>query len=308
VYHNGSSGELPPSPRKPRSTWRCWSAAALFDLHRKRSEAAMPAPTLPPADDRAATPSAARRAVPPAGPPGRPAAVRHAMQRRAPGSVLLAVLLALAVQIGWRGQPPAGARGRRTCRRRRRWRRCGWPRWAIRWPCPRPPCCTCRASTNKPASALPGAISTTPRSAPGCSACSTSTRAASTRCWPPAKCTAPSATRRARARCWTSSTPTTEDPDHRWPWLAHAALAAKHRLHDLPRARRYAEAIRLHATGAGVPAWARELEIFIAEDMNERDAARALIGGLLRSGQITDPHELQFLADRLDQLDRLKQP
>jgi hypothetical protein len=43
-----------------------------------------------------------------------------------------------------------------------------------------------------------------------------------------------------------------------------------------------------------VPAWARELEIFIAEDMNERDA-RALIGGLLRSGQITDPHELQFL-------------
>ncbi|RZT10811.1 hypothetical protein SAMN05216319_0724 [Duganella sp. CF402] len=105
-----------------------------------------------------------------------------------------------------------------------------------------------------------------------------------------------------------------EDPDRRWPWLAHAALVARHRLHDLPLARRYAEAIRLHATGPGVPAWARELEIFIAEDMNERDAARALIGGLLRSGQITDPHELQFLSDRLDRLDRsdrsdrLKQP
>lgn len=95
-----------------------------------------------------------------------------------------------------------------------------------------------------------------------------------------------------------------EDPDHRWPWLAHAALVAKHRLHDLPLARRYAAAIRLHASGPGVPAWARELEIFIAEDMNERDAARALIGGLLRSGQITDPHELQFLSDRLDQLNR----
>jgi hypothetical protein len=95
-----------------------------------------------------------------------------------------------------------------------------------------------------------------------------------------------------------------EDPDRRWPWLAHAALVARHRLHDLPLARRYAAAIRLHATGPDVPPWARELEIFIAEDMNERDAARALIGGLLRSGQITDPHELQFLSDRLDQLNR----
>ncbi|MYM67651.1 hypothetical protein GTP45_12515 [Pseudoduganella sp. FT55W] len=99
-----------------------------------------------------------------------------------------------------------------------------------------------------------------------------------------------------------------EDPNRRWPWLAHAALVARHRLHDLPLARRYAAAIRLHATAASVPPWARELEIFIAEDMNERDAARALIGGLLRSGQITDPHELQFLSDRLDQLNANHKP
>lgn len=95
-----------------------------------------------------------------------------------------------------------------------------------------------------------------------------------------------------------------EDPNRRWPWLAHAALVAKHRLHDLPLARRYAAAIRMQATGANVPAWARELEIFIAEDMNELDAARALIGGLLQSGQITDPNELKFLAARLDQLNQ----
>lgn len=95
-----------------------------------------------------------------------------------------------------------------------------------------------------------------------------------------------------------------EDPNRRWPWLAHAALVARHRLHDLPLARRYAAAIRMQATGANVPAWARELEIFIAEDMNEVDAARALIGGLLQSGQITDPNELKFLAARLDQLNQ----
>ncbi|MBV6323381.1 hypothetical protein [Duganella violaceipulchra] len=93
-----------------------------------------------------------------------------------------------------------------------------------------------------------------------------------------------------------------EDPDRRWPWLAHAALVARHRLHDLPLARRYAQAIRLRATGPRVPAWARELEVFMAEDMNELDSARALIGGLLHDGLITDPHELRFLARRLDRL------
>ena len=99
-----------------------------------------------------------------------------------------------------------------------------------------------------------------------------------------------------------------EDPNRRWPWLAHAALVAKHRLHDLPLARRYAGAIRLQATGPQVPPWARELEVFVLEDMNELDAARKLIGGLLAGGQITDPHELKFLADRLEQLDAAHKP
>lgn len=93
-----------------------------------------------------------------------------------------------------------------------------------------------------------------------------------------------------------------EDPNRRWPWLAHAALVAQHRLHDAPLARRYAQAIRLQATGPGVPAWAHELELFMLEDMNELDSARALIGALLHDGRITDPHELRFLSERLDEL------
>ncbi|MBC7859125.1 MAG: hypothetical protein H7Z39_10185 [Burkholderiaceae bacterium] len=93
-----------------------------------------------------------------------------------------------------------------------------------------------------------------------------------------------------------------DDPDRRWPWLAHAALVARHRLHDLPLARRYAQDIRLRANGADVPAWAREMEAFILEDMDELDSARLLIGALLRSGQISDPHELRFLSERLDQI------
>ncbi len=93
------------------------------------------------------------------------------------------------------------------------------------------------------------------------------------------------------------------DPARRWPSLAHATLLARHRLRDLPLARRYASAIRTHGGGADVPAWARELEVFILEDMNELDSARALVGALLASGQVDDPRELAFLERRLRELE-----
>ncbi len=93
-----------------------------------------------------------------------------------------------------------------------------------------------------------------------------------------------------------------EDPNRRWPWLAHAAFTAKHRLHDLPLARKYAQALRLQATGPAVPAWAQQMEIFLMEDLNEFEGAGILLGGLLQSGQITDPNEIAFLSRRLDEL------
>lgn len=94
------------------------------------------------------------------------------------------------------------------------------------------------------------------------------------------------------------------DPNRRWAPLAHAAVIAKHRLHDLPLARKYAQAIRLHAIGKDVPGWARQMEIFLLEDMNELDSAKVLLGGLLQSGQITDPNEARFLKQKLDELER----
>jgi hypothetical protein len=93
-----------------------------------------------------------------------------------------------------------------------------------------------------------------------------------------------------------------DDPDRRWPWLAHAALIAKHRLKDLPLALRYARAVQQHATDANVPAWARQMEIFILEDMNELQAARTMIATLLESGRIHDPAEILFLRQRLREL------
>ena len=94
------------------------------------------------------------------------------------------------------------------------------------------------------------------------------------------------------------------DPDRRWPWLAHAALLAKHRLHDLPLARRYAAEVDRLTTSAAVPGWARQMEIFILEDLNELEAAKILLGGLLASGKITDPSEARFLKQRLTELEQ----
>jgi hypothetical protein len=92
------------------------------------------------------------------------------------------------------------------------------------------------------------------------------------------------------------------DPNRRWPWLAHAAILAKHRLHDLPLALQYANAIASHATSPSVPSWAKQMHIFLHEDMGEYETARVLLGGLLASGTIRDPHEIRFLLERLNAL------
>ena len=95
-----------------------------------------------------------------------------------------------------------------------------------------------------------------------------------------------------------------ERPNERWPALAHAALVAKHRLKDLPLARRYAAELDRHVTDESVPLWARQMEIFILEDMNELEAAKVMLGGLLATGRIDDPAERRFLEGRLEELEQ----
>ena len=93
------------------------------------------------------------------------------------------------------------------------------------------------------------------------------------------------------------------DPNRRWPALAHAVYVAKHRLKDLPLALRYAHAISENVTLNDIPYWVRQMEIYVLEDMGEIKSAKILIGGLLESGAITDPHELEFLQERLQKLE-----
>lgn len=91
-----------------------------------------------------------------------------------------------------------------------------------------------------------------------------------------------------------------EDPERRWRWLAHCAIVAKHRLNDPALALRYAEDIARLAHGA--PGWARQLRIFILEDMGELQSATILLGGLLASGEVSDSKEVHFLTQRLEQI------
>ena len=94
-----------------------------------------------------------------------------------------------------------------------------------------------------------------------------------------------------------------DDPNRRWPALAHAALVAKHRLSDLPLALKYARAVDRLTTAQDVPLWAKQMEVFILEDMNELDAARIMLGGLLAKGQVRDDTERRYLELRLESME-----
>ena len=94
------------------------------------------------------------------------------------------------------------------------------------------------------------------------------------------------------------------DPARRWPWLTHAVFLARHRLHDLPYALALAHELNRSDDHGAIPHWAKQMEIFVLDDMGEVEAAKVLLGGLLASGEIADAHERAFLAQRLAQLER----
>jgi hypothetical protein len=90
------------------------------------------------------------------------------------------------------------------------------------------------------------------------------------------------------------------DPDRRWRWLAHCAIVAKHRLGDTQLALSYAESVARESRLAS--SWARQMHLFIRADLGESEAAAVLLGGLLANGEITDPKEIHFLTQKLEEL------
>ncbi len=99
----------------------------------------------------------------------------------------------------------------------------------------------------------------------------------------------------------------TLDPARRWRWMAHAVLVARHRLHDPALALSLARQLTQADTDTGIPGWARQMQIFVLEDMGEYEAARLLIGGTLDSGAITSAQEQRFLRQRLERLRKTRE-
>ena len=90
-----------------------------------------------------------------------------------------------------------------------------------------------------------------------------------------------------------------EDPANRWQWMAHAVYVAKHRLLDKELALKYARELRIQTTNEMAPQWARQMELFVMEDIGDIESAQILLGGLIESGEITDASEIEFLTSRL---------
>jgi hypothetical protein len=93
-----------------------------------------------------------------------------------------------------------------------------------------------------------------------------------------------------------------DDPNDRWSYMAHAVYVAKHQIKDKQLALECAKLLRQYAKGENVPFWAKQMEIFILEDMGELESAMVLIGGLLESGELQDAHQIKFLGQRLDEI------
>ncbi|MCW8922629.1 MAG: hypothetical protein OQK69_03225 [Gammaproteobacteria bacterium] len=94
-----------------------------------------------------------------------------------------------------------------------------------------------------------------------------------------------------------------QDPIRHWRWLAHASTVAKHNLKDMPLALKYARALAEKATAEHVPYWARDMHIILLEDMGEIETAKVLVGALLESGAVNDPYELNFLTEKIHELE-----
>lgn len=92
-------------------------------------------------------------------------------------------------------------------------------------------------------------------------------------------------------------------PATRWQWLVHGLYVARHVMNDLPFAAELARSLREHGDDPSIPGWARQAEIFLLADMDQPQAARALLGALVESGAVTDRAELEFLAGKLAELD-----
>ena len=92
-------------------------------------------------------------------------------------------------------------------------------------------------------------------------------------------------------------------PEKNWRWLSEAVVQAKYRLKDLDLALKYATALS-EAKADNIPQWAKDSRLHVLEERGEIDQLRLIIGGMLMSGAIKDPNELEYLDKYLKKLEK----
>lgn len=92
------------------------------------------------------------------------------------------------------------------------------------------------------------------------------------------------------------------NPLKNWRWMAEGAVIAKYNLNDLNLALTMAKAIAKQPRKGVIPAWARDLEFIILEELNMLEAATYIVEQNLKDQSAMHPDEKRFLKQRLSVL------
>ncbi len=89
------------------------------------------------------------------------------------------------------------------------------------------------------------------------------------------------------------------NPQKNWRWMAEGAVIAKYHLSDLNLALKMAKGIAKQPKDIVIPAWARDLEFIMLEELNLIDAATYIVEQSLKDDSDMHPDEKRFLKQRL---------
>lgn len=89
------------------------------------------------------------------------------------------------------------------------------------------------------------------------------------------------------------------NPQKNWRWMAEGAVIAKYHLSDLNLALAMAKDIAKQPKAIKIPAWARDLEFIMLEELNLIDAAIYIVEQSLKDDSEIHPDEKRFLKQRL---------
>ncbi len=92
------------------------------------------------------------------------------------------------------------------------------------------------------------------------------------------------------------------NPQKNWRWMAEGAVIAKYHLNDLSLALKMAKKIAQQPKNKVIPAWARDLEFIMLEELNLIEAATYIVEQSLMDDSDMHPDEKRFLKQRLSVL------